>query len=395
MSTYEETILKHAILDHDEFLKQYNPWQTERGKKVIQNFADIINGKVPSDGTNEEDFSWLAVEEDFENEFLSDKIREFKIPANIDFGLPNHVKGDIDNSNLFICLTNPNIQVDDKYAVRTHNTTKNYKYFIESLSHYFEIFTSDADISSKKENFSSEVEVSKHIIDFKENILKTEFQSLINKSLNGEADQILRNKTVFAQHYYYLGKYFYPLFGEYNKETTFTKLQRKLSKKLSSQDIEELNEKLKNAAICNVESFPFRSGNPQLGDGDGNFGRELLSYKNSTILFSARIILRRIALSLKENSKETPAFIFRRFDRAWKKQLIEVLTKDYKVNNDEINEYIDWLEKHYFYTFGKRDVNNTSSALISDNIKKKDKSIGTKVEDLKRKANAIIFTKRK
>lgn len=392
---FEETILKHAILDHDEFLDKYNPWQTERGKKVIQNFADIINGKTPSDETNEENFSWLAIEENFENEFLSDKIREFKIPANIDFGLPNHVKGDIDNSNLFICLTNPNIQVEDKHTVRAHNTTKNYKYFIESLTHYFDIFNSDADVSSKKENFPSEAEVSIHIIDFNENILKTEFKSLINANLNGEAAQILQNKTVFAQHYYYLGKYFYPLFGEYNKETTFVKLQRKLSERLTNEDVDELEEKLKNASICNVESFPFRSGNPQLGDGKGNFGRELLSYKNNTILFSARIILRRIALSLKENSKEkeTPAFIFRRFNRAWKNQIIEVLKKDYEVNNGEINEYINWLEKYYFYTFGKRNVNNTSSALISENIQKQDKPIGKKVKELKYKANAIIFTK--
>lgn len=199
---------------------------------------------------------------------------------------------------------------------------------------------------------------------------------------------------VLSEHYYYLGKYFYPLFGEYNKETTFRKLQYKLSESLTNEDADELEEKIKKASICNVESFPFRSGNPQLGDDEeANFGRELLSYKNNTTLFSARIILRRIALSLKENSKETPAFIFRRFDRAWKNQLIEVLKKDYKVNNDEINEYINWLEKRYFYTFGNRDVNNMSSALINESIQKQDKPIGKKFEELKYKANAIIFTK--
>lgn len=174
---FEETILKHDVLDRDEFLDKYNPWQTERGKKVIQNFADIINGKTSSDETNEENFSWLAIEEVFEKEFLSDKTREFRIPANIDFGLPNHVKGDIDNSNLFICLTNPNIQVEDKHVVRAYYKKRKFKDFIESLTHYFDVFTSDADISSKKENFPSEAEVSKHIIDFDENILMSEFRS--------------------------------------------------------------------------------------------------------------------------------------------------------------------------------------------------------------------------
>ncbi|PNZ42869.1 hypothetical protein [Staphylococcus simulans] len=391
---FEETILKHDVLDRDEFLDKYNPWQTERGKKVIQNFADIINGKTSSDETNEENFSWLAIEEVFEKEFLSDKTREFRIPANIDFGLPNHVKGDIDNSNLFICLTNPNIQVEDKHVVRAYYKKRKFKDFIESLTHYFDVFTSDADISSKKENFPSEAEVSKHIIDFDENILMSEFRSLLDDSLKGRSTDILRGVDVLSEHYYYLGKYFYPLFGEYNKETTFRKLQSKLSESLTNEDADELEEKIKKASICNVESFPFRSGNPQLGDDEeANFGRELLSYKNNTTLFSARIILRRIALSLKENSKETPAFIFRRFDRAWKNQLIEVLKKDYKVNNDEINEYINWLEKRYFYTFGNRDVNNMSSALINESIQKQDKPIGKKFEELKYKANAIIFTK--
>ncbi|RZI03373.1 hypothetical protein EIG99_03750, partial [Staphylococcus condimenti] len=117
---FEQNILKHAILDREEFLDMYNPWQTEQGKEVIRNYTNIIHEQSTDNDVNKENFSWLTVEDDFKKEFLTgNRDKKVGIPANVDFALPNHVKGDIDYSNLFICLTNPNIQVEDKYLAES------------------------------------------------------------------------------------------------------------------------------------------------------------------------------------------------------------------------------------------------------------------------------------
>lgn len=49
--------------------------------------------------TNSNSFSWLEIEKDLPN----------STDVNIRYGLPNHIKGNIDEATLFLCLVNPNI----------------------------------------------------------------------------------------------------------------------------------------------------------------------------------------------------------------------------------------------------------------------------------------------
>ena len=168
-------------------------------------------------------------------------------------------------------------------------------------------------------------------------------------------------------------------------------MKNKFLEKKSYEEDKLFVEKIEEASICNLESFPFRSTVPNLGN-DG-FGRKLLNNKNKTVLLSARIILRRIALYLNSETSEKPIFIFRRFNDAWRNSIENVLTEDYKVENEEINDFVNYLEKNYFYTFGRRDVNNLSSALITkEGIQKQDEKIdSSQLDEIKHKANINLF----
>ncbi|WP_207214702.1 hypothetical protein, partial [Staphylococcus condimenti] len=234
-------------------------------------------------------------------------------------------------------------------------------------------------------------EVYKHIINFDENILETEFKLLISNRGSSRIKEQLKNKTTFYKNYYYLGKYFYPILGKSSRETVFKKMKNKFLEKKSYEEDKLFVEKIEEASICNLESFPFRSTVPNLGN-DG-FGRKLLNNKNKTVLLSARIILRRIALYRNSETSEKPIFIFRRFNDAWRNSIENVLTEDYKVENEEINDFVNYLEKNYFYTFGRRDVNNLSSALITkEGIQKQDEKIdSSQLDEIKHKANINLF----
>ena len=95
----------------DKFLEKYNPWReknpeeenTQRKGKDIDELLDDFFEALKNDN---KEFSWLKIDEDLYNE-LKDKNGR---AASIDYGVPSHVRGDIENGTLFLCLVNPNIQ---------------------------------------------------------------------------------------------------------------------------------------------------------------------------------------------------------------------------------------------------------------------------------------------
>ena len=122
MTNYEEfekVLLEKTIMDHDEFMRTYNPWQTKRAKQLIGNYLNIMdnNGNHKYDqgdfNFDKESFSWLAIDQELEEQFLN-KNTKIKFPKNMHYGLPNHVHGNIDEATIFQCLINPNIDLKDK-----------------------------------------------------------------------------------------------------------------------------------------------------------------------------------------------------------------------------------------------------------------------------------------
>lgn len=95
----------------DKFPEKYNPWReknpeeenTQRKGKDIDELLDDFFEALKNDN---KEFSWLKIDEDLYNE-LKDKNGR---AASIDYGVPSHVRGDIENGTLFLCLVNPNIQ---------------------------------------------------------------------------------------------------------------------------------------------------------------------------------------------------------------------------------------------------------------------------------------------
>lgn len=95
----------------DKFPEKYNPWReknleeenTQRKGKDIDELLDDFFEALKND---DKEFSWLKIDEDLYNE-LKDKTKK---AASIDYGIPSHVRGDIENGTLFLCLVNPNIE---------------------------------------------------------------------------------------------------------------------------------------------------------------------------------------------------------------------------------------------------------------------------------------------
>ena len=90
------------INSSEEFFNrdEYNPWFEKKVRNLIKEFENALK-------KDSKDFSWLNVEEGL-SELESKKLE------NLNYGIPNHIKGNIDNARLFLCLVNPNIALNDK-----------------------------------------------------------------------------------------------------------------------------------------------------------------------------------------------------------------------------------------------------------------------------------------
>lgn len=348
---FNKIIQQKLNLGKSDFLKRYNPWNSGRANKLIKKF--INNG---------DDFTWLDI---VDNHWK-------KMNNNIKFGIPNHVRGDIENAKLFVCLTNPNI------AIRDNNE-------FNSLEEYYS-FGEENDNSQKSElKNQSKYKIAKaNFEEAKKRLERAEWElaKIDDCSLNKEyftdcklvkkhicafeaEDSILFNELTWYEEgkvedldqVYYLSHYFDQMIKDAYCLKTGAKTRDlaiilKDKKWLEGESI-TFFELLKEASkrIVNLESYPFRSQNP------GEFGKEIADSKTYVSLFSARIILWRIFRweYLDRDEKTRPIFIFRRYEDFWEKQIKSVLKMDYGFKESELKYILPLLEKGYFYTINKKD----------------------------------------
>ncbi|AVQ32774.1 hypothetical protein C7J88_00605 [Staphylococcus muscae] len=361
---FEEKILSKALLDKEAFSNQYNPWQKEAGQKLIGNFSRIINELPLEDGDeNAETFSWLDYDEEMSH--IIPKKSMDKHNRKLRYAIPNHVQGNIEEANLFLCLTNPNIA--DKFDVKGRKYNRNILDFHQAFRKYVtkdgRVFE-NPDPSSHLENFqssdNSETQklVLQHIFNDEKSEVEDEIESLLKNDRDNE--EVISDLKDKLKNYYYTKQYFRKILHE--KE--FNGLIDYIIEYVENNDRDSVKDYFKNIKTCNLESFPFRSTMPDIKKNGKGIGNNILSTQNDVILFSARIIIRRIALYIQNAKQESekPSFIFRRFNDSWRQSIIEVLKKDYLFSNDEVEIVLAYLRKYYFYTFLSIDTDNSQSS---------------------------------
>lgn len=152
-------------------------------------------------------------------------------------------------------------------------------------------------------------------------------------------------------------------------------------KQVNKESLTYFVERLKN--IVNLEAFPFRSSTPNFAIDEDNakdrFANCLVNSNSNVSMLSARIIIWKI-LEYINNPKDNvkPVFIFRRFNRAWRPSIENVLRKDFfgKNKDDSVKEdkddsikedkniniaidnIIKKLHEEFFYTIGPKDQDN-------------------------------------
>ena len=91
-------------------LEAYNPWTDGNISKLSEDFFAALKNE-------DNEFSWLKIDsydkkKDKEKKDLYEELKDKKGKAvSIDYGIPSHVRGDIENGTVFLCLVNPNIDV--------------------------------------------------------------------------------------------------------------------------------------------------------------------------------------------------------------------------------------------------------------------------------------------
>ncbi|MDU3193280.1 MAG: hypothetical protein E6677_07210, partial [Finegoldia magna] len=276
VSQYENEIEKiekiDEIQDLSENCKIYNPWNTKKTSELSKEFfAALKNG--------DREFSWLNVD---------DKLRT--LPGHdisIDYGIPSHVRGDIENGTLFMCLVNPNIEYKGSKQKCMHSFYDEARK-IESDDKSLKVLDENGDISI------TEQKISNYIIDTdpKSSILLNELVSLRSKMVKNK-------KTPKKEYGYYLSRYFPQIIISYMHEKT-TKHEKMtiqpLMKNLSDAEWNRLEEMSKK--IVNLEAFPCRSRTPNFTankeKAKKRFANCLVNLDSDVSMLSARIIIWRI-----------------------------------------------------------------------------------------------------
>ncbi|MDU5508051.1 hypothetical protein [Finegoldia magna] len=332
-----------------DLLGKYNPWReknleeenTQRKGKDIDELLDDFFEALKND---DKEFSWLKIDEDLYNE-LKDKTKK---AASIDYGIPSHVRGDIENGTLFLCLVNPNIEY--KGSQKKGIT-----------SFYEEARKLDSDDQSLKvidENGKISItdqKISNYIVntDPESSILYNELDSL--------HDKIKKDKKTPKKYYgYYLSRYFAQIIISYmHEKTTIQPLMKNLSD-VEWNKLEEMSKK-----IVNLEAFPFRSSTPKFTadkeKAKKRFANCLVNLDSDVSMLSARIIIWRIVKYLKDINEDInitrPRFVFRRFNTAWLPSLINVLQDDLSYTKDDSLKLINKLHEDFFLTIDKKSSN--------------------------------------
>ena len=352
---------------------------------------------------DDKEFSWLKIYsyDKLKNKEKSDLYEELKDKkgkaVSIDYGIPSHVRGDIENGTLFLCLVNPNIDV--KVAMCEACQMKNE----EDIKKYIFNPGSEGGILYKE---ILELKGMKKLIGLKES----------DEDKNQEKNEIG----------YYTANYFNVILlaindyknkneKEYEDLKKAVKAFKRFTRTLKNDDENKpkndkniKNEDLKNFVemskkIVNLEAFPFRSSTPNFAIDEDNakdrFANCLVNSNSNVSMLSARIIIWKILeyiINPKDNVK--PVFIFRRFNRAWRPSIENVLRKDFfeKDKDDSIKEdkddsvkedkdiniaidnIINELHEEFFYTIGPKDQDNMLK--MSKNIYKENVNIYNKKE---------------
>lgn len=332
----------------DKFPEKYNPWReknpeeenTQRKGKDIDELLDDFFEALKND---DKEFSWLKIDDKLYNE-LKDKNGK---AASIDYGIPSHVRGDIENGTLFLCLVNPNIQYNGR---KNKGITSFYEEArkLESDDQSLEILDKNGDILKTKK------EIENYIMN------KEAESSILHKELDSLHKKIKKDKKTPKKYYgYYLSRYFAQIIISYmDNEKSIQPLMKNLSD-AEWNKLEEMSKK-----IVNLEAFPFRSSTPKFTadkeKAKKRFANCLVNLDSDISMLSARIIIWRIVKYLKDINEDTnitrPKFVFRRFNTAWLPSLINVLYYDLGFTNNYL-ELIKELHEYFFLTIDKKSSN--------------------------------------
>lgn len=327
------------INNAEDLLNKYNPWTNKKIEALSKDFFEALE--------NDKEFSWLQIFDEKNFEFFQSL--EKKELSN-DYYIPTHVHGDIDKSNLFLCLVNPNINLEVESSESIKNFYKRaYKYTI-----------------TQKEEDRNE---SLLIINENDEIIKdTSFieDYIINIKEDGG---IFYNEIKYFKKYkkmkYYLRTYLRSILSTYVNANipSLEELNNILVSSLKGNaenvrfsDIENMTKK-----ITNLEAYPFGSSLPQITRNESKkikrFSNQIIDSDTNLNMLSARIVIWKIAdyLINKDNeSKIKPIFIFRRFDDAWLPSLKKVINKDLELKKD-CEDILFELHENFFLTIGKQD----------------------------------------
>ena len=372
--------LKEILEKHFEFVKEdkaafldnFNPWQKDKGKKLIQKFVENINNSESI-----EEFSWLGILdkdkqwEKVDNEEIQNTIKDKSKHVNMRYQIPTHFHGDLDNAVIFHCMENPRGYLGDYKDTIIDSKLKN-----SDLRRYYEEtykLLNKKESNNKYNEKLEEIIIKESLPDVKEivkeryqldeeefddkkitNIIYSDQSNLLKEldKLFGEDEDFFEKKYIFTKNerskksvlsekYYYLAQYYRNLL----------KIEEGDLSKFKSETENEYTETQINAReiakkMCNLEIYPFSCAEPDLGK--GGIGEKILLNTDLSRL-GAYIVLRRIYRYL-NNEASKPVFIFRKYDNAWKK-LFKKLFNEVKKNgnNFKSNELLEVLENHFFY----------------------------------------------
>ncbi|HET0650959.1 TPA: hypothetical protein VQK26_001835, partial [Streptococcus pneumoniae] len=211
------------INNSSELFDIYSPWNNFNIEKMIESFNKALQ-------SNSNNFSWLDIEEDLPK----------STDVDIKYGLPNHIKGNIDEATLFLCLVNPNIDEvkTEKKDVGIHTYYKKARE-MESGDDSLNILNDKG-----KLRIDPKVYIKEHILDVRET------SSILYNEL-----QIVKQTRSYKDTYY-LGHYLPHFIKEFlNKKGSFKNVIHNLTDEWD--ELEKMSKK-----IANLEAFPFRSQNP-------------------------------------------------------------------------------------------------------------------------------------
>ena len=384
-------ILKKVLKNKDEFLKIFNPWQNEEGRKLIEKFVGIVNNTHSSD-----DFSWLDILEKDEQwkKSWEESNKEIKVKeevtdknkhVNMRYQIPTHFHGDIDKAVIFHCMENPRGYLgeyeDDlidkglestdlgDYFGKTYkllNEDNSTKKSVEKIQSILEDYSKDnlldiKDIIKKRYQLGKfDPKNIRNIIYSNKSNLSRELDNMFaEEEVFFEEEYILKKhsnskKTVLSEKYYYIAQYYAQLLKIDGKNMVKLKDKPRVEKSEERKKARGISKK-----ICNVEIYPFSSSEPKL-DKKG-IGNTILLNSDLSHL-GVYIVLRRIYKYLEDLKKaEKPVIIFRKYDSAWEKLFNEIFEK---VGVED--KFLQYLEDGFFYCqTGQQGGGITSGNVIS------------------------------